>query len=91
MGQGRAAPPGRAAPVLVQGGGDAAVEAEAVLSWARCLPSLQGIAPRPVPLCAGLAKAPKKRGRFVVSGLSWTCRDPQGAPMQPWVLDPAWC
>lgn len=88
---GQSSPPWPCSPRFGAGGGDAAVEAEAVLSWARCLPSLQGIAPRPVPLCAGLAKAQKKKGEICGVGAVLDLQGPPGCPMQPWALDPAWC
>jgi len=62
-------------------GGDAALEVEAVLSWAQCLQVLQGITPWLAPLVQSWQRL--QRGRSVVLGLSWICRDSRDAPCRP--------
>lgn len=62
-------------------GGDAALEVEAVLSWAQCLQFLQGITPWLAPLVQSWQRL--QRGRSVVLGLSWICRDSRDAPCRP--------
>lgn len=58
------------------GGRDAALEAEAVLSWAQCLQFLQ-FTPWLAPLVQSWQRL--HRGRSVVLGLYWVCRDSRDA------------
>lgn len=62
-------------------GGDAALEVEAVLSWAQCLQFLQGITPWLAPLVQSWQRLHRRRS--VVLGLSWICRDSRDAPCRP--------
>ena len=76
MGQDGAAP----SSARLMHGGDAAVEVEPVLSWARCLPYPypQGIAACPSVPLTGLTEA--LEGPICGVGAPQTCRDPQGDP-----------